>query len=415
MNCGTQVSLSKICDGCGTAMPAQAAFCGNCGKSAKEPPKPAVCPNCKEVSETPVFCGKCGYKFGVTVLGNEHLIELNNIFYDKLLKTLEVYNDAIDLHSMVSILHPPKLKQDYIQSVNGCFDYLTASAGDALAYEHKAYIQGKKNAFLTTESENLFIFLTELDKQSALILHTIPPESGSMLGGFLKNAANGYLNPVGSIAKLFTGDDKRQERIVEDYDKARNQVLEEIDKLWENFCDLLDEIAENTAIQFDIDEEKLVEQMTPEENPIETILVNHLKKEGDDGNGGYYFYQDIPAKKKAAAKGSYVKNLDEDEKIICLYDSTLFGGAKDGICFTTKGMYWKELWEDGNFICYGDMKKCTIIDKNKDGELGLFVNDMRVDSCDKERCERFKNAITEIIEYTKIKGTIPLSPQVSRR
>jgi len=357
MSCGTKVSLSKICSACGTVIPIEAAFCGNCGKPANAPSKP-ICPNCKEVSESPVFCDKCGHKLGVIVLGNEHFIGLNGIYYESLLKTIEVYQDAIDIHAKVNALHPPSLKQGYIQSVNGCFDYLISSAGDALSQEHKAYVQEKRSVFLTTKSETLFVLLTELDKQSALVLHTIPPESASTIGTLVTSFVKGALNPasvVTDVAKVFTGD-KRQERILEDWDKTRTQVFEEMDKLWEAFCEMLDELAENTAIQFDIDEEALEKQLAPEENPIETILVNHLKTD----DSGYYFYQDIPPKKKAAAKSSYVKNLDEDEKIICLHDSTVFGGAKEGICFTTKGMYWKELGEDGKFIGYSDIKKCTV-------------------------------------------------------
>jgi len=325
----------------------------------------------------------------VIILGNEHIINLNNIYDDNFLKTVEKYNAATDLHSSVATLHPPSLKQEYIQSANKCFDYLLNSVGDALAHEHKTYINEKRNAFLTIDSENLFNLLIELDKQSTLVLHTFPPQSDSMISGILKGFVNGYLNPMGALHdafKSFIGD-KKEKRILEDWYNISNQVFEEKDRLWEVFCNMLREITENTAILFDIDYDALEKQMTPEENPIERILVNHLKT--DDSN--YYFYQDIPPKKETAAKGSYVKNLDEDEKIICLHDSTVFGGAKKGLCFTTKGMYWKELGEDSGFLAYSDIKECTI--ENDE----VSVNDMVVGYY--VGGDKFKNAITEIIAY----------------
>jgi len=337
----------------------------DCGKPADAPSK-TICPNCKEVSETPVFCDKCGHKLGVVFLGNEHIIELRNIFHGDWLKTLEVYNKAVD-GLTTNVLHSPNLKQEYMQSANGCFDYLVRSAGDALTQEHNAYIQEKKNVFLTIKFETLFNLLTELDELSAII--------GNMMIG----VAKGYLElkaPL-PLTKIF----------LDVWDNAYYQVFQERDKLWEVFCDMLKEITENTGIQFEIDVEALKKQIAPEENPIKTILVNHLKTK----DSGCYFYEDIPPKKKVAAINSYVKNLDKDEEIICLYGSTVFGGAKEGICFTTKGMYWKTREMDGGkFISYSDIKKCTI------HNAVLCVNDMIVGV---GIGYMFKNAIKHIIAY----------------
>jgi antitoxin component YwqK of YwqJK toxin-antitoxin module len=205
----------------------------------------------------------------VIILSNEHIINLNNIYYENFLKMIEKYDAATDLHSIVATLQPSNLKQEYIQSVNKSFDYLLSSAGNALAHEHKTYINEKRNAFLTIDSENLFNLLIELDKQSALVLHTFPPQSDSMIGGILKGFVNGYLNPVGAIHDIVKSfiNDKKAERILEDWDNIRNKVFEEKDRLWEVFCNMLDEITENTAILFDIDEEALEKQFTSKENP----------------------------------------------------------------------------------------------------------------------------------------------------
>jgi hypothetical protein len=325
------------------------------------------------------------------VLDNTFIIESNKCYYETILKRLEIFNDAVDLHSMVDCLHPPILKQEYILSINKCFDYLINSTQNALTQAHKAYIQKEKDVFLTTTSQTLLDLLLDFDKKSTMVLYNIPVKSGSLLGQIVAGAAEGFLTPnraiVGAIKSFTGGGTNKEEVIAEDWDKTRTQVLEEIDALWEKYCELLDTIAENTSIEFDIDEEALEKQMAEEENPIMAILEKYL---GTD-ESCFYFYDNIPPTKKNNAKSSYVK-LDADEKIVCLYDSTVFGGAKEGICFTTKAIYWKAFMEDGEFVDYSDIKSCTIDDDDM-----LSINDMVVESS--PMGQEIKQALDEISAY----------------
>lgn len=49
-------------------------------------------------------------------------------------------------------------------------------------------------------------------------------------------------------------------------------------------------------------------------------------------------------KKLKNAEASYIRK-EPGESIMCFYDSTVFGSAKEGICFTDRSFYWKGLWQ----------------------------------------------------------------------
>jgi len=52
-------------------------------------------------------------------------------------------------------------------------------------------------------------------------------------------------------------------------------------------------------------------------------------------------FEAIPAKKLKNAKSSYAPSMGSDETLVMLYDSTVFGSAKDGILLTSKRLYNK--------------------------------------------------------------------------
>jgi hypothetical protein len=108
---------------------------------------------------------------------------------------------------------------------------------------------------------------------------------------------------------------------------------------------------------------------------IEAIINSTLqKKEVIDKAPSFYFSPDIPKKKKAGAMGSYV-HLTAGEEMLCLYDSTVFGGAKEGICLTNQAIYWKTIADVEQSIRYEEIASVTVNGKN------LFINDKQVETC----------------------------------
>lgn len=78
----------------------------------------------------------------------------------------------------------------------------------------------------------------------------------------------------------------------------------------------------------------------------------------------------IPDKKLAAAKSQFAFG---DEKIIALYDDTLFGSGKDGIAVTESYIYSKQLWENPRSVRLSSIETITTESKLLDN-LDIFVN-----------------------------------------
>jgi ribosomal protein L40E len=78
----------------------------------------------------------------------------------------------------------------------------------------------------------------------------------------------------------------------------------------------------------------------------------------------------IPEKKLAAAKSQFAFG---DEKIIALYDDTVFGSAKDGIAVTETYIYAKQLWESPRSVKISSIKTITTESKLLDN-LDILIN-----------------------------------------
>ena len=84
----------------------------------------------------------------------------------------------------------------------------------------------------------------------------------------------------------------------------------------------------------------------------------------------FYLIDQVPPKKLANVRGSYLKDLGllEGEQIILIYDDTLFGTAKDGTTFTSKGIYCHDTGGSGWHLPYAELG--TIVQKKKN----LIIN-----------------------------------------
>lgn len=78
-------------------------------------------------------------------------------------------------------------------------------------------------------------------------------------------------------------------------------------------------------------------------------------------------------KKLSNAKQSFGQDISPDEKILMLIDKTLFGSAKDGIIFSDRKIYYKELFEKPNVIRYEDIDRIVV--SEKDTSLYLILGD----------------------------------------
>lgn len=135
--------------------------------------------------------------------------------------------------------------------------------------------------------------------------------------------------------------------------------------------------------------------------------------------GDWYLQDDIPKKKLRGARESYV-HYAEEETIIGLVDFTVLGSAKEGMIFTTEGIYYKEMFGTARHVAYADIRKIEIIERGKkecDDLLLIYSNpegtwDDKLETLFINK-QSFAELIKEIVEaYPKEKALIGEMPIV---
>ena len=104
-------------------------------------------------------------------------------------------------------------------------------------------------------------------------------------------------------------------------------------------------------------------QRTP--SPVEEkILAVFDRKLSTYASDDFFVHPNIPEKKLVGATGTYLQRLpayriakDTTELLIAIYDSTVWGSAKDGVAFTTYGLYWRDgMFDDAHAFPYSQLK-----------------------------------------------------------
>lgn len=96
-------------------------------------------------------------------------------------------------------------------------------------------------------------------------------------------------------------------------------------------------------------------------NRVERIVKKYLLS-GDQESRVFRSLSEFPIEKLLKAK-EYCVKLKRGEKILAIHDTTVFGGAKEGICFTNKAVYGKALFAEPIEFRYADI---TSIEDSED-------------------------------------------------
>ncbi|MFS2162582.1 J domain-containing protein [Variovorax sp. Varisp62] len=122
-----------------------------------------------------------------------------------------------------------------------------------------------------------------------------------------------------------------------------------------------------------------------------------------------YFAPRIPVKKISAARGNYAADIKETD-VVALIDTTVFGGAKEGIVLTEEGMRIKELMSAPIDWPWPDIRSLDI------RGTAIWVNGRQVADCpmvDKPEVERLFTAVREFLSEAGPSGSSAAS-SVSR-
>lgn len=77
----------------------------------------------------------------------------------------------------------------------------------------------------------------------------------------------------------------------------------------------------------------------------------------------------IPERKERAVR--QVHGIADGEKVLAIYDDTVFGGAKEGWVFTDRRFAWKDLFENPDFQAWGEVCRQAYLEPPENLEEGL--------------------------------------------
>lgn len=104
------------------------------------------------------------------------------------------------------------------------------------------------------------------------------------------------------------------------------------------------------------------------------VLFNKYYKDIPVYSSSFYIKGAIPSKKLCAAISKYASGVDSDS-IIGLYDTTVFGSAKEGYLFTDKEIYYKDATMNrSDVIVYNDISDLIVVEKGvRDCDNILYI------------------------------------------
>ena len=83
--------------------------------------------------------------------------------------------------------------------------------------------------------------------------------------------------------------------------------------------------------------------------------ITAFAQESLGSHDSLFFEPKIPAKKLKSARTMHADTLEHDEKVLVLFDDTVFGSAEEGFAITTDHFVWKNILEDPNALLWTEI------------------------------------------------------------
>jgi hypothetical protein len=108
--------------------------------------------------------------------------------------------------------------------------------------------------------------------------------------------------------------------------------------------------AQKGAVASDDDEEEYDEEFEWTEEGITEYAQECLGE-----HASLFFHPKVPKDKLKAARKVHDASLDSDERVLVLFDDTVFGGADDGFIVTVEQLAWKNIMEEPKQFYWSDI------------------------------------------------------------
>ncbi len=95
----------------------------------------------------------------------------------------------------------------------------------------------------------------------------------------------------------------------------------------------------------------------------------------------FFSVNNVPAKKLTNAKKIHSNSLRDDEKILALYDSTIFGSAEDGFLLTDRAIHFKNIVMDPITVPYDTLDQVS----SKKNDIFVNAHEIQVGSSESDK------------------------------
>ena len=361
--CGEPINRQVTCPHCSAVLPAEAAYCLHCGKAVSE-----------NVACNKAVSKKTEDAVSILELGDEFLIGLYESFFGQLNQLKAAYNESKNLHEMTQIFSQHALSSAFNKGVKEVQHFVKQSFGATLSESAAEQLAQSYQQWCQVIKEEIHPLLSEMDDLGNRIREELP---ATQLQSTLEGAVDGFIKGatlgVWGVAKAFidgNSEDNKQKALLGEWDQHIASLTEQTGALWSLCLESIDELAEQCPVKFVIEDDALANYLE-EKTGKNHELLPLLQQITEDCNS-FYFAPDIPDEKLGEAKRAYAE-LDEDEIVLCLFDSTVFGGADDGALFTNKGVYWHEIFDEPKFVSYTDLESVSY--DEAEGKINLHLHD----------------------------------------
>lgn len=100
-------------------------------------------------------------------------------------------------------------------------------------------------------------------------------------------------------------------------------------------------------------------------------------------NGDLYYAPNIPQEKADVARATH-EGIGADERVLVLFDDTLFGSADDGFAITARGIFWKNLMEDPQGVGWDEIDPGGVTYEEDEHRIGVAGEELHLTHADAE-------------------------------
>lgn len=108
-------------------------------------------------------------------------------------------------------------------------------------------------------------------------------------------------------------------------------------------------------------------------------LANRMLGTHDD----LYYAPNIPEEKLGVAHATHA-SMGPDERVLVLFDDTLFGGSDDGFSISARGIFWKNLADDPQSVGWDEIVPAQVSYEDEDHRIGGLGEDLHLTHADAE-------------------------------